>query len=83
MLVTLADQHRSFLPLETPRDRALVPSTFVLNVEGVIVAANIARGLWGMEPLKLLSASRSVCASLVEPINSGDDTEQSEAVLKI
>ena len=69
VLVTLAHQHRSFLPLKTPHDRALVPSAAVLNIEGVIVAANIARGLWGMEPLELLSVSRSVHVGLVEHIN--------------
>jgi hypothetical protein len=66
VLVTLARQHRSFLPLKIPRDHALVPSTVVLTIEGVVVAPNIARGLWDMEPLELLSASRGVRVGLVE-----------------
>ena len=70
VLVTFAHQHRSFLPRKTPRDRALVPSTVVLTIEGVVIAANIARGLWGMEPVELLAASRGAGAGLVEPITS-------------
>jgi hypothetical protein len=66
VLVTLAHRHRSFLLLKTPRDCGLVPSIVVLNIEGVIVAADIAGALWGMEPLELLSVSRNVRASLVE-----------------
>ena len=33
VLVTLARQHRSLFRRNTPRDRALVPSTVVLTVE--------------------------------------------------
>jgi len=51
VLVTLTHQHRSFLLPKTPRDCALVPSIVVLNIEGVIVAADIARALWAWNRL--------------------------------